>query len=263
MTDKPSQPVDTTTHNSPVLSEFVRQHQMSTQRDRTDAANDRTYPAVDNKAVATISATAAVDSQILDLAKAGKPIPQELVNNAVRLHTASTTDARRDRSGDNDALGQDRDGIKAEQAAINSDNALLRSGHIDPSLRKALNADIAAKQGLIANDQRDFGNEGAYIKHDIADIATNDRVIKALKGNHADLIPALQASIASKGNTGHDRGEDARLEPGYASADDKDAKMNKMILDAVHNPEVWNRLYHGNNPGGQPHTGAQAPKKPA
>jgi len=245
--DKPSAPVDMNNHNSPVLSEFVQQHLASEQRSQGDAKDARTYPPVDNAAATTIQNTASVDGQILALVKAGKPIPQSLMDSAIALHTASTADAQRDRSGDNDALKSDAAGVKAEQAVIDADNALIKSGKIDPALMKALKADVANKQQLAANDQRDYANEASYIRHDIADIATNDRVIKALKGNQADLIPALEASIASKANTRHDRLEDAALEPKYAADDDKDAHMNRMLLNAVQNPGVWAHLYHPNS----------------
>jgi hypothetical protein len=242
---------------SSVLSDFVHQHQLSSQRDHNDAANDLTYPATDKGARSTIQRAVDVDNQILALARDGKPIPQDLIKEALTAHSATTADARRDRSGDNDAIAQDGRDVKSEQGVINSDNALLRTAHITPEVRQMLQQDIASKRALIANEQQDAGNEGRYIKHDIAELAANDRVLKALKGNQADLVPALEASLAAKTNTALDRGEDAGLEPKYATADQHDQQINQMLLTALKDPCIYNSLFvHGTG------TGAQVPKKP-
>jgi hypothetical protein len=243
---------------SSALSDFVHQHQLSSQRDHDDAANDLTYPATDKAARNTIQGAVDVDNQILALARNGKPIPQGLIDQALKAHSSTTADARRDRSGDNDALAQDSRDVKSEQGVINSDNALLRTAaNLTPEVRQMLQQDIASKRALIANEQQDAGNEGRYIKHDIAEIASNDRVAKALKGNRADLVPALEASLAAKTNTALDRGEDAGLEPKYASADQHDQQINEMLLAALKDKCIYHNLLFGSAD-----TGAQAPKKP-
>ncbi len=257
--DKPTGPYDTAAHNSPVLSEFVAQHLASRQRDIQDAQDDRTYPGKDQAGMAIMSATSSVDSQILALAKAGKPIPQSLIDSAVKLHTESSANAQQDKKGDNTALAQDTAAIGQEQAAINSDYALIRSGKIDPSLMRALQADIASKQALARNDRTDYQNESEYIGHDRTEIAANDRVLKALKGNHADLIPALQASIVSKSMTLGDRQEDAALEPRYATADDNDVRLNDYFSKAIQDHMTWNQLYKA-YPTVKPTTGATGPR---
>jgi len=228
---------------SSILNDFVHKHQMSSQRDAADAENDRTFPPTDKAARATIQAAVDVDNQILALARAGKPIPQSLIDSATRTHAATSADAQRDRSGDNDAMRDDKSNVGAEQLVINSDQRLLRHANITPEVRRMLEQDIASKQRLIANDQQDFGIEAGYVKHDIAELAANDRLAKALKGNRADLIPALEASLAAKINIALDRGDDMVREPRYAHADDQDQKINEMLLDALRDPCVWASLH--------------------
>jgi hypothetical protein len=223
------------TNEVSVVGNFVQQHLASSKRDASDQADDRTYPPIDNTAQKLAQDVGAIDNQILALVKAGKPIPKELLDKALGLHASSNKDDRRDAQGDRDAIAKDPADMKKEQAVIDADNALLQLPNLSIELQSATRDDIRSKRLLMASEKQDIANENAYVKHDLTDIQTNDRVIKALNGNTKDLIPALEASIASKPMIGHDRREDAQLEPGYANADERDRVVNKFLLDALQN----------------------------
>ena len=243
MTDRPANQPVAQSEVSSALSEFVRQHQASTQRNLADEHNDLTFPAPDRAARTTIQSAIDVDNEILRLIRTGQTVPQSVIDQALRLHEATSADARTDRKGDNDAIAQDQRDVQAEQRVIAADNALLRTANITPEMQQMLQQDIASKKGLITNEQQDYANEAGYVKHDVAELAVNDRVARALRGNRGDLVPALEASITSKEQTELDRGEDAGLEPRYTEADFHDNQINKMLLAAVQDPCILADLY--------------------
>jgi len=226
------------------INRFITEHQLSTKRDSSDQADDLTYPAIDTKAQKLAQSCGSIDNQILALARAGKPIPKELLDNARKLHTSSNDDDRRDLQGDRDAVSKDPQDIKKEQAVIDADKAVLKLANLSLNLQTAIKDDIRSKTLLMAGEKQDLDKENAYIKHDLTDISTNDRVLKALNGSGKDLVSALEASIASKKAVGHDRREDAKLEPVYANADVRDETINKFLSDALREDPYARQFIH-------------------
>lgn len=132
--------------------------------------------------------------------------------------------AKDDLSGDRQAIGNgphkpgdDQNNIAKERKILEVDNQLLTGGTLTSAQRELVKEDVQSKEKNILNCARDIPNEKKYIEHDLKEL-------KGLQAGH--LVPKAAAQVKA------DRRQDLKLEPHYIDQNNKDAALDKRILQA-------------------------------
>ena len=225
------------------MLQCIQVHNQSTARDGFDKTNNDGAMTSDQQSINNVGQIKWVNTQILDLLAANKPISDDLRTKAINFHLQSRDLNNSDSSGDIAAQMKDVKDMKAEQRVINSDRWLLNDKHLSPEFRALLSQDIISKTQLEQNEKRDIADEKKYAAADDVDNKWNKAVIDALtsKTDPRQLAALLTGDNTSKDYIAAMRNADRGLEPMYSAADLRDQALNAQLNQAMkHDPYFAN-----------------------